>query len=334
VVNRYRQYKYEIGIESTILINNKLKGDREDKMKEVELLENKEKREKMIDRIDILDKVGTLLLLPSTELATRSQVAKYYGVDESAIRKIEVRNSDEIESDGFKLYTRKEIENLLNGQEGRLEKNSRVTMIYAVNNECIKVANRGLVLYTKRAVLRIGMLLRESPVAKEIRTRLLDIVHDVEKEKPQIINNIVSEIRTEQNIMQEMMEAMFEGDYDKESRLKTELLGLKTKRVKELEQINKTITENALTIKDTRLVINRIARYIAGRRYYGNYKACWDRIWTMANYKLHMNVRNRDKKGKTYIIDTLTNDELKQLELMMRNWCVELHYNLEAVLKL
>jgi hypothetical protein len=199
-------------------------------MIEKELLENKESRETMIDRIDILDRVGTLLLLPSTQLATRLQVANFYKVQEGAIRQVENRNAEEMESDGFRLYSRKEIENLLNEQYVRLEKEPKVTRIYDDNNNfCINVANRGMVLYTKRAILRIGMLLQESPVAHEVRNRLLDIIQDVEIQQPQIINEVINEIRTEQNIMQEMMQAMYEGDYTKESQLKTELLGFKTK---------------------------------------------------------------------------------------------------------
>jgi hypothetical protein len=197
-----------------------------------------------------------------------------------------------------------------------------------------KFANRNNILFSKRSILRMGMLLRDSEVAKEVRTRLLDIIQDVETQQPQIINNIVNEIRTEQNIMQDMMQAMYEGDYAKESQLKTELLGFKTKRIKELETINKTITENATTIQDTRLVINRIARCIAERRYYGNFKACWDRIWCMANYKLNMNVKKRVKKKYEYLIDTLTEGELRQLELMVRNWCNELGYDIEEILKI
>lgn len=303
-------------------------------MNELALLENKESREQMIDRIDILDRVGTLLLLPSTNMATRQQVADYFKVQEGAIRQLEARHSDEIESDGFRLYSRKEIENFINEQDVRLEKESKVTRIYDENNNCVNVANRGLVLYTKRSILRIGMLLRESPVAQEVRNRLLDIIYDIEKEKPQIINNIVNEIRTEQAITADIIQAMYEGDYAKESQLKTELLGLRTKRINELENINKTITTNAVTIQDTRLVINRIVRFMADKRYHQNFKACWKYVWTIANYKLHINVKNRVKKKYEYLIDTLSNEELKQMELMVRNWCVEFGYDVEAVLKL
>lgn len=178
------------------------------------------------------------------------------------------------------------------------------------------------------------MLLRDSPVAQEIRNRLLDMFQDVEKEQPQIINNIVNEIRTEQAIMQEMAQAMFDGDYPKESQLKTELIGMRTRRIKELENINKTITTNAVTIQDTRLVINRIVRFMADKRYHQNFKACWTYVWTIANYKLHINVKNRAKKKYEYLIDTLNDAELKQMELMVRNWCAEFGYDVEAVLKL
>lgn len=94
-------------------------------MSELELLENKDSREQMIDRIYILDRVGTLLLLPSTNMSTRQQVANYYGVTEGAIRNVETTNLDEIKSDGFRLYKRTEIENLLNEETVRLEKKQK-----------------------------------------------------------------------------------------------------------------------------------------------------------------------------------------------------------------
>lgn len=75
----------------------------------------------------------------------------------------------------------------------------------------------------KRALLRIGMLLRDSEVAKEVRTRLLDIVHDAEI-NTDIVDNIVEEIRTEQDIRVDMIDAMTTGDYMKLQVLQTELL--------------------------------------------------------------------------------------------------------------
>ena len=60
--------------------------------------------------------------------------------------------------------------------------------------------NRGMKLFPKRAILRVGMLLRDSEIAKEIRTRLLDIVQDTEKASPEIIHNVVEEINEEKQL--------------------------------------------------------------------------------------------------------------------------------------
>lgn len=62
---------------------------------------------------------------------------------------------------------------------------------------------RGVNLFPKRAILRVGMLLRDSEVAKEIRTRLLDIVHDAKEESPEIVQNIVQEMDEEKQLMLE-----------------------------------------------------------------------------------------------------------------------------------
>ena len=149
-----------------------------------------------------------------------------------------------------------------------------------------------------------------------------------------IINNIINEIRDEQQIQKELIEAVMCGDFDKETQLKTELIGLKNKRIKELEKENKLRSDNATLIQDTRLIINRIVRYITNKRYHGNFKACWDYVYTLANYKLHMNIKKRDHKKNEPLLNTLTYEELQKLEIMLRNWCLDLNYNLESILRL
>ena len=54
-------------------------------MKEMDLLQRKEAREDCVSRVEVLDKVGELLLLPNTEYATTKQVAEYYRVGVKAI---------------------------------------------------------------------------------------------------------------------------------------------------------------------------------------------------------------------------------------------------------
>ena len=67
--------------------------------------------------------------------------------------------------------------------------------------------------FSKRAILNVGMLLRDSDVAKEIRSRLLDIAHDSETESGSI-KTIITEIDEERSLMLERVEAEMQGDYD------------------------------------------------------------------------------------------------------------------------
>ena len=92
-------------------------------MKELEIIENKTTREKLLDRIEILDKVKKVILLPYGDSMTTEQVAEYYEVGEKAIETICTRHKDELETDGVSLKSYKEFLNIQN--EG-LEKNENV----------------------------------------------------------------------------------------------------------------------------------------------------------------------------------------------------------------
>lgn len=74
-----------------------------------ELLEKKGLREKVINRTDVLDKVKELILLPNTEYATTEQVAEYYEVGKEAITSLVHDNREEVESDGYKVIRRGDI---------------------------------------------------------------------------------------------------------------------------------------------------------------------------------------------------------------------------------
>lgn len=54
-------------------------------MDQLNIVENKELREKVSGRVEVLDKVKELLLLPQLEMMTAKQVADYYEVDIEAI---------------------------------------------------------------------------------------------------------------------------------------------------------------------------------------------------------------------------------------------------------
>ena len=296
-------------------------------LNEESLINNKEERDKYINRINVLEQVKNIITLPNTSKLTTTQVAEYFNVNNTTIENY------------YKLKKFKSLKEELIEDGLKLEKYSEIIDMTGLDYKTLlsngfKISKRGSYIFTKRCILRIAMVMRNNSIAKEVRTRLLDIIHDTEKNNPKIINNIINEIRDEQQIQKELIEAVMCGDFAKETQLKTELIGLKNKRITELEKENKLRSDNATLIQDTRLIINRIVRYITNKRYHGNFKACWDYVYTLANYKLHMNIKKRDHKKNEPLLNTLTYEELQKLEIMLRNWCLDLNYNLESILRL
>lgn len=286
-------------------------------MQENELLTNVKRREENMNRVEVLDKVGTLLSLPNTELYTTEMVANYYEVGIEAIQSLIKDNKEELKTNGFKLMKRSEILNVLGGQL-----------------ENIKVPNRGMNIFTKRTVLNVGMLLRDSEIAKEIRSRLLDIVHDSEKGNGDI-STVVEEVSEEKQLMLDRMEAEFNGDFDKVCEINAKLFALKNKRIKELEDEVESITVHSLTIEESTKVINRLVRIIAAKEYNNQFGKVWGDFYSKLNYKLGINVKARTKKKKSdSYLSTMTEDELFKAEEIVRAWANDLNINVQEAIKI
>lgn len=286
-------------------------------MKENQLLENKEMRNQVVNRVEMLEQVGELLLLPNTELATTEMVARYYKVKTDAVRQLKARNSEEIESDGARMYKYSEIKQILNSD---------------IMSQ-LKIPRTGTVLYPKRAVLRIGMLLRDSEIAKELRSRLLDIVHDSEQGKGNI-NTIIEEISEEKQLMLKRIEAEMNGNFEEVCVINAQLFALKNKRIKDLEDEVKIITENSLNIKESRKVINRLVRLISIKDFKGMFGKAYGELYSKVNYQLGINIKARDKKSSQSYIDTLTEEETFEVEKIVRTWANKVGIDVEKELSI
>lgn len=113
-------------------------------------------RDQLADRTDVLDKVGVLRCLPDNLHATTDMVAEFYEVPVESIRQTVKRNREELDDDGYRVLSRSEFE----------------SDIASLSNLDPKVRSVGL--YPRRAILRIGMLLRDSAVARQVRDYLLN----------------------------------------------------------------------------------------------------------------------------------------------------------------
>ncbi|WP_311078240.1 hypothetical protein [Paenibacillus polymyxa] len=120
--------------------------------------ENEGIRNKYINRVEILDKVKALVLLPNKKHVTAKMIADYYEVDKNVVEQIIKRQREEFVSDGMLL---------LRGQEA-VDFNTD-------NNSVLTIPRKMINVFTRRSVLRVGMLLRDSNVAIEVRNYLLNM---------------------------------------------------------------------------------------------------------------------------------------------------------------
>ncbi|PFN08272.1 phage antirepressor KilAC domain-containing protein [Bacillus cereus] len=160
-----------------------------------EIIETKEEREALIERVDVLQKVKDLLLLPNMEMVTTKQVAAFYEVPHEAISTVIRRNMEELESDGMYLARYSEIKEVINGHYDHLLS--------------LGVSKRGTNVFPKRAILRVGMLLRDSEVAKEVRSQLLNIEEKAQEVAPEIVT---ADIDYETKLHAAIGKALSDGD--------------------------------------------------------------------------------------------------------------------------
>ncbi|MGX5214103.1 restriction endonuclease [Streptomyces violaceus] len=123
---------------------------------ETALLESPTLRCSVLDRTDVLDRVKTLTLLPDRMHVTTAMVATYFNVTVETIRALVHDHRAELEASGYRVLTGTELSYLkqLSGIQSR---------------------TRSLALFSRRAVLNIAMLLRDSEVARQVRVYLLDM---------------------------------------------------------------------------------------------------------------------------------------------------------------
>lgn len=90
-------------------------------------------------------------------IATTGQIADFYEVPEDTVQTAIKTNRDEFESDGLKVLRGKDLKD--------------VVSLFDTTSKAPR-----LTIWTPRAALRLGMLLRDSAIAKQIRTLLIEMV--------------------------------------------------------------------------------------------------------------------------------------------------------------
>jgi len=132
------------------------------------LIESRSARDSQLERMshgkaqEILGKVKAIFfaLWKGNSIATTEQVADFYEVPAANIRKAIERHRQELESDGLKVLSSKALRD--------------VSDTMSLSSTAPKIT-----IHTPRSTLRLGMTLEDSPIAKAVRTTLLDAVEYV-----------------------------------------------------------------------------------------------------------------------------------------------------------
>lgn len=201
-------------------------------------------------------------------------------------------NKSEIESDGCILKSYKDFKTEIN--VGLELTKGKATFIFK-NGEILNVPMRGLRVFPKRAILRIGMLLTGSEVSKRIRTALLDI------EEKSGVEIKVQEINKEKELMYDIVDKCLDGNETETIVAISALMDYKNRYIKEqeqhikqLKQDNKALAGEILTWED-RSKINYVVRRLA-KTLHKLEAYTWNDLYTELLYKHHINVKMRGDK--------------------------------------
>ncbi|PZT80389.1 MULTISPECIES: hypothetical protein [unclassified Streptomyces] len=137
---------------------------------EVALLESRALRVEQMGRVDALDKVKTLVMLPDGIHVRTEDVARYFEVSTEVVKKVTQRHRTELEENGLRT---------LRGSDLETFHRDMLSLWDAQEGGSYPQAATQLRLYTRRTVLNVAMLLRDSDVARCVRTYLLDAEQDL-----------------------------------------------------------------------------------------------------------------------------------------------------------
>ena len=273
-------------------------------MNETQFIDDRTLRDNAVGHYEVLEKVKKLLLIPELEVMTTEQVADYYEVDYDAVKKVYQRNTDELESDGMHI---EKMETFLKGQNVSFQKERNKAILTYDNGITFSVTNRGLKVFPRRAILRVGMLLRDSVIAKEVRTQLLNIE---EKSSDEVK---VQDINEEQSLMLAVGMAVASGDANAVAVATTNLIAFKNRHIEKLKNDNKALAEGILEWKDRNKLNAGIRKLAAVTGIH--FSKMWNELYKNLQYKYGICLKQR---GRTPYVQWIKESEWDDV---MKTFC-------------
>ena len=263
-------------------------------------------RDKCVGHYEVLERVKELLLLPGTELMSIEQVADYYEVSIDHIKSLYGLNREEIDGDGTEMIPRGFYNGSVINPTSVEQKQTSVTYTFE-NGQIVTINNRGLKAFSKRAVLRIGMILQQSSIAKEVRTQLLNIE---EKSSDEVK---VQDINEEQSLMLAVGMAVASGDANAVAVATTNLIAFKNRHIEKLKNDNKALAEGILEWKDRNKLNAGIRKLAAVTGIH--FSKMWNELYKNLQYKYGICLKQR---GRTPYVQWIKESEWDDV---MKTFC-------------
>lgn len=194
-----------------------------------DILEKEELRQEILNNsrsLNIMNKYKTITTINNMEYETLDRVAEYFEVDYDCIKRLIQRHKEELINNGLLI---------LNGNKTRkfLVENKILLTNYRgyFISDNRRFANKSNTLVNKRCFLNIAMLLRDSKVAQEIRSKILSIIlNENSDNETLIINNteLLEKIEEQNKTINELLK-MIEDLSDKIDNLNENSKTLTTK---------------------------------------------------------------------------------------------------------
>ena len=258
-------------------------------MKETQFISDRHLRDKNVGRFEVLEKVKDLLLISGTDYAVLSQVADYYEVGLEAIASLVKDNREELLEDGLINATGVETKEIL----GKFSKDFANQRGY-FTCDGIKFNHRNNLLFTRRSILRVGMLLRDSVIAKEVRTQLLNIEEKTSDDVK------IQDITEEQSLMLAVGMAFANGDLNAFATASTNLVAFKNRHIEQLQADNEKLENDNMALAGDILEWSDRKKMSAGIRRLKTfttltYADLWNELYRNLQYKYGISLKQRGK---------------------------------------
>lgn len=273
----------------------------------------REQRELYVSRVEVLEKVKALLTVPQLCMATTEQVADYFAVPVETIRSTYQRNKEELDANGAVFLSPTALMERTT-QNAQSVQDTKGTKIICIDDVYFTINNRGSRFFPPRAILCMAMMLRESEVASEIRTQLLNLVEAAPVEMK------VANAQAQEDAMLQFAKAMMAGEPTAIAQAVKDMMSLKdhtiaaqaasikklsgektaleekntdlAKRNNSLNASNKMLASGICTWGPNRTA-NAIIRKIGKTIYNGKYGLAWNEFYRELKYQTGINLIRR-----------------------------------------